>query len=477
MHLIIDLTDLQQAASNPFLFVWVIFRSGGWIFVLFFGLIGIGTSLFQTWVSSRQRKYLSKITYILLALDIPRGNEQTPKAVESIFAHLHGIQGKGNLIDRYWKGKVQAQLSLEIIGIEGQSQFLIRTPVDFRDVVEAAFFAQYPDAEITEVTDYTEFVPHDFVAAGFDVWGTELIPVKSQVYPIKTYPFFEHSLSQQFLDPLASLLELMGRLGPTEQVWLQIVMTPAGTEWQDGAEGEVKKRLGISKEAAKRLLGIGQLAGYVTGTAYSAFETALASLVKPGTYENKKKEEKKEGKKFSDLTPGEKSVIEAIQIKISKLGWETKFRFVYLAQKEYFGPSRGVTGIMGALKQYSTQDLNGFKPDPFTKTSVDYWFVKRRVAARKRRVMHNYRERELHKKFQMKNPLTRKASLPFVMNIEELASLFHFPVMTVKAPQVQKTEAKRGEPPMSLPVTTDTYVEPLGPAPRIKGAPPSNLPT
>ena len=40
----------------------------------------------------------------------------------------------------------------------------------------------------------------------------------------------------------------------------------------------------------------------------------------------------------------------------------------------------------------------------------------------------------------------------FVLNIEELASLWHFPVITVKAPQVKKTEAKRGEPPVLLPV-------------------------
>ena len=41
----------------------------------------------------------------------------------------------------------------------------------------------------------------------------------------------------------------------------------------------------------------------------------------------------------------------------------------------------------------------------------------------------------------------------FIMNVEELATIWHFPIeAAVKAPLVQKTPGRKSEPPMSLPV-------------------------
>ena len=66
-----------------------------------------------------------------------------------------------------------------------------------------------------------------------------------QVYPFRTCPFFEHSMTQTFLDPLASLLEIMGRLGPSEQVWLQLVITPEyNRNWLPQANAEAMKIAG-----------------------------------------------------------------------------------------------------------------------------------------------------------------------------------------------------------------------------------------
>ena len=40
----------------------------------------------------------------------------------------------------------------------------------------------------------------------------------------------------------------------------------------------------------------------------------------------------------------------------------------------------------------------------------------------------------------------------YVLNIEELASLWHFPVMEVQAPSVQKVDAKKAQAPIDLPL-------------------------
>jgi len=63
-----------------------------------------------------------------------------------------------------------------------------------------------------------------------------------------------------------------------------------------------------------------------------------------------------------------------------------------------------------------------------------------------------------------------------ILNTEELASLWHFPILTVKAPLVKKTEAKKAEPPMSLPIGEETKIKPLNNKAQ-KASPPQDLPT
>lgn len=447
MDVTIDLSPFEQAGGNPAIFAWEFLRAGGWVYALALFLAGIVVLSGRMFLHRRQKRYLESLNYIMLALDIPKGNEQTPKAVESIFAHLHGIQRGGNWIDVLWKGYLQAPISVELVGLEGEIQFLVRVPAESRDLVEAAIYAQYPDAAITEVADYTNFVPDNFVEEGYDLWGTEMLLYNKQVYPIRTYPFFEHSLTQQFLDPLASLLEILSKLGPTEQVWIQLVLSPASDEWKEEGRDEVKRLLG-DVPAPQPFLGGAPQAFY-----RDVYQMITASIIEPVPQE---KPEKKEKIKYSELTGGQKTVVEAMEIKTAKLGWYTRFRVVYLAKKDYFMKSRGVAGVLGALKQYNTQDLNGFKPDKDTKTGADYWMVKRRVKALQDRILFHYKRRSFYRKF-LPSRLSKwyshtREPKPYILNVEELASIFHFPVMTVKAPQVQKTEARRAEPPTRLPV-------------------------
>jgi hypothetical protein len=44
---------------------------------------------------------------------------------------------------------------------------------------------------------------------------------------------------------------------------------------------------------------------------------------------------------------------------------------------------------------------------------------------------------------------------PWILNVEELTTLWHFPSLLVKAPLVKKAEAKRAEPPVGLPIGSD----------------------
>jgi hypothetical protein len=211
---------LLRMGENPVQAMWFFVVHGGWIvFLWFFGWVA--REMFLNW---RQHLYAHHRQWILLAIDVPKATEQTVKAVENMFAHMAGIHNPPHFLEKWWDGYTQDTITCEIVSIEGHIQFLIRTVRKMRDLVEASVYAQYPDAEITEVADYTLNVPMQYPDEHYDLFGMEMYPVpgRSDVYPIKTYMDFEHQLTGEFKDPLAVLLEAFARLGPGEQAWYQI---------------------------------------------------------------------------------------------------------------------------------------------------------------------------------------------------------------------------------------------------------------
>ena len=433
MDYYIDLSALDSLIyMNPLAISWTIFLNGGWVIVLFTLLWGF----WQMWVYNIQGKYAATVKYVLLAIDVPKSNEQSVKAMEQIFAHLAGSHFNPNLIEKYWEGKFCLSYSLEIISIDGYIQFLIRTPADYRDLVESAIYAQYPDAEVTEVRDYVDTIPGEYPNDEFDLWGTQIVLAKEDAYPIRTYPEFEHSLSsleQQFLDPLAAILEAMSRLTKGEQVWLQLVVTPLDESWKDKGVKIVKKLIKAKIEEKSTIFDkaldlpinvLGELSNQILSTGGTAEKPKEAQ---PSIMQH--------------LSPGEKTIVEGIERKIAKMGFMTRFRMIYAGRKEVFQKGRGVSSIFGTIKQFNTQNLNAFKPHKKITTKVNYFFTKYRTNLRKTKIYLAYKYRS-----------TARGANGNVLNNEELATIFHFPAMTVKAPLLKKTEGKKAEPPVSLPM-------------------------
>lgn len=429
MDITLDLTTLTAtgAPPNPLEFVWMIFVNGGWIFLVALFIWGVYLGLLY----SRIQKLHDAIEYVYLAVDVPALNEQSMKAVEQIYAHLSGIESHPNFVEKWVTGHVQETFSLELISIEGYIQFIIRTAVEFRDLAESAIYSQYPDAEIIQVEDYAkEFAHIKFPSEEYDLWGTAFTLEKKEAYPIRTYMNFEHSLTQIFADPMASLLESMSKLGPGEQFWLQLVLTPIEQEWIEKSHKVVQKLIGANVHEKDRL-----------GKLFIGIFETLGNAV--FTTEEGSSSHKDEGppSQMQYLTEGEKADVAAIEEKASKIGFKVNFRIIYLAKKEVFHKGRGTAPMVGAIGQFNTLNLNAFKADKKTKTKVKYFFVNRRLAERKNKLLRRYIHRTDY----------HSIGKGFVLNIEEIASLYHFPIMDVKAPLVKKTEGKRGEPPATLP--------------------------
>jgi len=433
-EIVINLQPIYDFLALPpdelLLRVMVLF---GWIPLAITFLWGI----FQVWIYYRNGIFASKQKFVYLAIDVPRGNEQSPKAVENLFTYLAGAHSTLNLIDSYWEGKYQLGFSFEIVSIEGYTQFVVRTPEAFRNLVETAFYSQYPDAEITEINDYTIGMPNTFPDNEYDVWGAEFLQVKHWVYPIKTYEDFEHQFGPpetHFRDPMATLMDLCSSLHAGEQLWYQILVTPTDFEWVKKGEEEISK---IMKEKPKSKPSIGNK---IIDEALGWIDAGAATTLKPGAGEAKKDDG---ALKMMDLKPAQKKAVEGIQDKISKMGFRFKMRMVYIAKKDVMNKPKVVNGFVGFIKQFSYNDMNNLKPDmSVTATSTAYLFKESRLLDRKNRIVKRFMSR------------SGDGSPGGIMNSEELATLWHFPIEhVVKAPLLQKASGRKAEAPITLPLS------------------------
>src|SRR5690606_33289214 len=108
------------------------------------GTIFLGWAAWKMWVHYIQQDFISGIDYVLLEVIPPREVVRSPQAMELFFSNaLYHWSMKGGM-EEYWQGAVWFWFSLEIVSIDGQVHFYIRTPTRVRGLVETQMYAQYP---------------------------------------------------------------------------------------------------------------------------------------------------------------------------------------------------------------------------------------------------------------------------------------------------------------------------------------------
>ncbi len=430
----IDTDQLMAFISgNPLEIMGRLFVVGGWIPFVVVCLWGFK----ELWLNWRQDLNAAKAKYVYLAIDVPKENEQLPKAVENVFTHIHGATAAIDFIGKWRDGKMQPTFSFEICSHGGYVQFYVRTETRFRDLVESAIFSQYPDAEINEVEDYAvqfkgiTFPPKDEDA--LDLFGAEFNLKKPEYLPIRTYEEFEEKLAGEFKDPLGTMLESLSKIRPEEQVWLQILATTAPNDWKEAGTKYIKKMAGI-KETPKPH----PLAGIVDAPMKFLGDALVhGSVITPG--EVVKKKDDTSMFKMLMMTPDTKAQLEGVAEKIAKSGFKCKIRFVYIAPKKIKFIPRIYPAIKGALNQFNALGSNGFGAFVPVMTQDDYFWLRWSLDGKKTRMLKRYIKR------------SGDGAKKTVLNVTELATIWHFPIITTKAPLVKKTESRRAEPPAGLP--------------------------
>ena len=371
----------------------VLFRFYGWVVVV----AVLGYLLYQ---NRRRAKWIGATENILLLIEVPKDNEKKELSAEQMFASLHGILRPKSELQR--EGSIQEHISFEIVSRLNSIQFYVWTPKHLKDFVESQVYAQYPTVQIKEG-------PADYSAidiAGRTIYGTELGLTKDTHVPIKTFASFE-------VDPLAGITGVLAKLEQAgEEVWIQILARPTDDAWQDQGKSYIEGIKGGKKGGLGSIIGGGllELPAYILGN-------FLSALVSPPSA----KEDKSGGK--VEISTGEQTVIKAVEEKITKLGYEVKIRIAYLGPDEASAKQR-LQAIVGGFKQFNTTNLNGF-------TNAKMYNSAEFIGDYQARLFFD---------------------TGYILNIEELASLYHLPHKSVETPNMKWTTAKTSEPPSNIPV-------------------------
>lgn len=410
---------------------------------VYIALVVVAMIGWNLWVTYLNMLYLRSIDWIMLEIVPPKDVFKSPAAMELVFNALHG-GGAGNWYEKYWKGELAQYYSLEIVSTEGKIHFYVRFHKKFRKVFEAQLYAQYPQAEVKEVEDYTKKIPSsDFKKnSPISMFAYNLKLEKADPYPIKTYVDFGLDKAvgsldeEQRIDPMTPTIETMGSIGIGEHIWVQINIRQAIKRH------EIKKGDAIEKE--------------------KSWKDKSREVIEE--IKSKANIKDAEGKTVvGKLGRGEQGVIEAIERHRNKPGFDTGIRVLYIADKEHFSGNT-ITAFTSMWRQYNTEDLNAWKMSDLTKVTEPWKDITLKetgsvVSNMKKDYLDDYKSRsffyggfsfdKIGKYFTHPEASGSKG---FVLSSEELATIYHLPGRVAETPNVVRVESKKGEPPANLPI-------------------------
>ena len=414
----------------------------------------------ETWLFYRQGIFKNSIDWVLLEMKIPREVDRTPRAMEQFFKNIYDLKNfPGNFLEKYIEGEVPLWWSFEIVSFGGLVHFYIRTPKKFKKMVESALYAQYANVEVEEVDDYMNTIPFstkEIYKKNENLFGGEFSLANPDYFPLKTYEDFELSKEEMAIDPISALIEIMAGIHKEETVCIQLLTRPIEVYWKEEGQKYINELIGRGDKKTKNFFGEG---------IYELAKNLFWAPVEHPTWSEPTKEEKKEDM-FSmfKLTSGQQDTLKAVENKLSKQGFESLIRFIYLAPNAIFSTNFARKGILSAWNQYAAQNHNFFINNPMVETRTrwiyfPYIFIKRRVEARKQRILYNYRNRKMPEeiafgKVYTSNPMNfNNKSKISVLTTNELATIYHVPTAVVlTSPHIKRLESKKMGPPSGLPI-------------------------
>jgi len=208
---------------------------------------------------------------------------------------------------------------------------------------------------------------------------------------------------------LAAITGTLAKFNDHEEAWIQLVIEPASNNWHQKSEN------------------------YITSTRNGSSALSLSyffSILTTSANETNKK----------PLTDYEQTRITGAESKSQKLVYNACLRIVYRTQLDDQQANLRLQSIMSSYQQFNTTYLNGF----VSKQIKDNQYL-----------LKQYQHRSI-------------GTHPIILNIEELATLYHLPHTNVETPYIKWASSQTAEQPANLPfiksgIKTDpSIISPIG---------------
>ena len=389
----------------------------GYIIVAF--LIIFGVSAYLAWRASFEPQKSESQLFENVTLEIKVQKQDTvklsaldlgkaPVASEQMFSSLHGLLQLGS--------KQQEHISFEIVASDGEIIFYTAVPKHLQGFIEGQVYAQYPDAQIRVVADY---LPQVIIAGENATHGFYLNLSKPYFFPIKTFVDFE-------VDPLAAITGALTQVGAGSVAAIQILVRPIPDNWQKPGYDYVEK---VRTGAKPVSLSLGELLKSAQTEVFSILAEIPRKLILPPALTQPAPVKPVTKDTVVRLSAGQDLELKSVENKLTKMGFEVGIRvltrsYSHLLAEDY------LRSVLASFKQFSTANLNSFVAEGAVVPSV---------------FMADY----------IKRAFPDKSS--FILNTEELASIFHLPSATVETPGISWAFARHSEPPLNLPIKNCTY--------------------
>lgn len=314
---------------------------------------------------------------------------------ETLFSSIGGLKAQRGI--RAWFLGRNDQFSFEIVAHNNKIAFFVVSPRSMSRYLDQQITAYYPDAVIEEMEDYNIFNAYSNIA------GALLKTKKSYVLPLRTYQKME-------VDALSSLINVMSKLDKDESIAVQYVVRSAKGSWH----GEVRKtvRRIQSKNSVNDGIRVNKFSELMSGLSdiFSANSSKPKDLNKP---ENIKR-----------LSAVEEETLKSIEEKNLRAGLDVNIRLIVsTASKE-----RSVTyleNLASVFMEYNNYSYGNH--------------FSRAIKSNQEKLITDF----IYRRF--------REDSSFLLNTEELTSLFHFPLKHMETPNILWLTAKSAPAPADLP--------------------------
>jgi hypothetical protein len=352
----------------------------------------------------KKTKYFDHAVYLVRLPKEKPGEKQEEKTVQklreeiaigdTVFASIGGLRAQRGFLA--WLLGRTDHFSFEIVANHKIISFYVVAPRNMARYLEQQIQAYYPEAVMEEVEDYNIFSPQSQAASSY------LKTKREFIFPIKTYNKME-------VDPLNSLVNEMSKLDYNEGIAIQYVVRSAKGKWHKRSIDVVRKSHELnSVRMALRYRGINKFFMAI----FDLFKTAKPP--RPDGEEAKRR-----------LTAQEEEILKAVEEKNSKAGLDVNIRIVASA-KSRAQAENYLNNITSAFSQYNFYEYgNSFNNRSYIKNQ--------------NKIINDF----IYRRFD--------SSIGFLLNTEELNSLFHFPLPQTETPNILWLLAKHAPAPTNIP--------------------------